>query len=328
MQQRLTVGSESWPLAAPFAIARGVKTHADVVVVELADGQRRGRGESVPYARYGETVASVTAQIRSIEREISCGADREQLQHLLPAGAARNALDCAMWDLEAARRECGVDALLKLSRPQFLQTAVTVGIDAPEAMAAVARSYGAVPVIKVKVDGKAPDRQIQAVHDAAPNARLIVDANESWDISTLRELQPLLARTAVALIEQPLPADDDAPLEGFASCVPLCADEACHTYEDLPRVATRYQAVNIKLDKTGGLTGALQLLSAARSQGLTVMVGCMVCTSLAIAPAWYVAATADFVDLDGPVLLKRDREQGVRFSAGQLEAPQRTLWGG
>jgi len=328
MHYGLTVGSESWSLAAPFAISRGTKTHANVVVVELTDGLHVGRGESVPYARYDETTESVIAQIRSVGANLTAELTHGQLKQVLPAGAARNAIDCALWDLEARRRKSSVDALLELPRPDVLQTAVTVGIDTPEAMAAMAQSYGPVPLIKVKVDGKSPDRQIMAVHQAAPAARLIVDANESWDLSILRELQPLLATHAVVLIEQPLPADDDAALEGFTSCVPLCADEACHTITDLPRVLSRYQAVNIKLDKTGGLTSALELLAAARAEGMTVMVGCMVCTSLAIAPAWLVAATADFVDLDGPVLLREDRRGGAHFEAGRLTAPQRTLWGG
>jgi L-alanine-DL-glutamate epimerase-like enolase superfamily enzyme len=209
-----------------------------------------------------------------------------------------------------------------------LTTALTVGLDTPEQMGLIAAQMSSAPVIKVKVDGHSPDRQLQAVHDAAPNAQLIVDANEAWNIEILTELNSFLKKIGAVLIEQPLPVGKDDALEGFRSEVPLCADEACHTVDDLPGLLSRYQAVNIKLDKTGGLTGAVALLAAARRSNMVVMTGCMVCTSLAIAPAWLVAAASDFIDLDGPLMLRSDREGGVRGDAGQLSAPDRRLWGG
>jgi L-alanine-DL-glutamate epimerase-like enolase superfamily enzyme len=299
-----------------------------VVVVELHDGKHVGRGECVPYPRYGESVDSVAAQIRSVLPSLEQGASRIDCRTLLPAGAALNAIDSALWDLEARASGHAVDQLLNLARPTTLTTALTVGLDTPEQMGLIAAQMSAAPVIKVKVDGHSPDRQLQAVHDAAPNAKLIVDANEGWSIEILTELNSFLKKIGAVLIEQPLPVGKDDVLEGFRSEVPLCADEACHTVDDLPGLLNRYQAVNIKLDKTGGLTGAVALLAAARRSNMVVMTGCMVCTSLAIAPAWLVAAASDFIDLDGPLMLRSDREGGVRGDAGQLSAPDRRLWGG
>jgi L-alanine-DL-glutamate epimerase-like enolase superfamily enzyme len=319
MRCELIATPESWLLAHPFRISRGVKTQADVIVVELLANGRRGRGECVPYARYGETVASVMAQIQAIAPTVEAGVSRSQLQALMPAGAARNAIDCALWDL--AGEEPG------LPRRDTLLTAVTVGLDTPEQMALAAKRLSSAPLLKVKVDNSYPERQLRAVHASAPKARLIVDANEGWTIEILRELDGLLVEVGAVLIEQPLPAAADEALAGFTPSVPLCADEACHTASDLPRISGRYQAVNIKLDKTGGLTGALELLNAARARDLLVMVGCMVCTSLAIAPAWYVAGAADFVDLDGPLMLRGDRDGGVSVDSGRLFVPDRRLWG-
>jgi len=327
MRRQVTVGIESWPLERPFRISRGVKTAADVVIVEITAGSVTGRGECVPYPRYGESVDSVAAQIRSISSSLEQGASRIDCRNLLSAGAALNAIDCALWDLEARASGQSVDRMLNLPRPTTLTTALTVGLDTPEQMGIAAARLAAAPVIKVKVDGHAPERQLQAVHAAAPNARLIVDANEGWSIEILTELNSFLEDIGAVLIEQPLPVGKDDVLEGFRSAVPLCADEACHTVDDLPRLSTRYQAVNIKLDKTGGLTGAVDLLAAARRNNMVVMTGCMVCTSLAIAPAWLVAAASDFIDLDGPLMLRTDREGGVRGDAGQLTAPERFLWG-
>lgn len=328
MQRQASLRIESWPLERPFRISRGVKTAADVVVVELSDGNHIGRGECVPYPRYGESVDSVSAQIRSIASSLEQGASRADCRRLLPSGAALNAIDCALWDLEARASGQAVDQLLGLARPTTLTTALTVGLDTPEQMGLAAAQMRSAPVIKVKVDGHSPDRQLQAVHDAAPNAKLIVDANEGWSIEILAELNSFLKEIGAVLIEQPLPVGKDDALEGFRSEVPLCADEACHTVDDLPHLLTRYQAVNIKLDKTGGLTGAVALLAAARRSNMVVMTGCMVCTSLAIAPAWLVAAASDFVDLDGPLMLRSDREGGVRGDAGRIFAPNRRLWGG
>ena len=267
------------------------------------------------------------SQVRDVQAAIEGGASRLECRSLVPAGAALNAIDCALWDLEARASGHTVDQMLNLVRPPSLTTALTVGLDTPEQMGLAAAQISGAPVIKVKVDGQAPDRQLQAVHDAAPNAKLIVDANEGWSLEILSELNVFLKKIGAVLIEQPLPVGQDDVLEGFRSEVPLCADEACHTVNDLPRLLNRYQAVNIKLDKTGGLTGAVELLAAARRHNMVVMTGCMVCTSLAIAPAWLVAAASDFIDLDGPLMLRADREGGVRGDAGQLLAPDRRLWG-
>lgn len=328
MPRKIQVGIESWPLSQPFRISRGVKTAADVVVVSMTDGAHTGQGECVPYPRYGESVESVAKQIKAIMPALEQGANRMDCLNLLPAGAARNAVDCALWDLEA--RICGrsVDQILSLTRRPVLTTALTISLDTPEKMGLAARALHDAPVIKVKVDGSAPDRQLQAVHNAAPNAKLIVDANEGWSIEILSELNSFLKTIGAVLIEQPLPAEQDAALEGFRSEVPLCADESCHTINDLPQLRSRYQAVNIKLDKTGGLTAAVELLRAARSHDMIVMTGCMVCTSLAIAPAWLIAGAADFIDLDGPLMLRSDRAGGVQGEAGRLSAADRGLWGG
>lgn len=328
MNRRISIARQSWPLSQPFRISRGVKTAADVVVVSITDGAHTGQGECVPYLRYGESVESVAAQIESIVTALEQGANRTDCLRLLPAGAARNAVDCALWDLEARVSGRSVDQILGLARSPMLTTALTVGLDTPEQMGMAAQALRSAPVIKVKVDGTSPDRQLQAVHDAAPEAKLIVDANEGWNIEILSELNSFLKTIGAVLIEQPLPAGNDEVLEGFRSEVPLCADESCHTVEDLPQLAARYQAINIKLDKTGGLTAAVDLLRAARDHQMIVMTGCMVCTSLAIAPAWLIAGAADFIDLDGPLMLRSDRDGGVQGQAGRLSAADRGLWGG
>ena len=323
MLRQLSRRAERWPLATPFRISRGVKTVAEVVTVTLVQDGATGRGESVPYARYGETSESVLAQIASVEKAIAEGAGRTALQDLLPAGAARNALDCALWDLEAA-----LTGQVVGTPPPELVTALTVGLDAPDAMAAAAASLADMPLIKVKVDAGDPEACLRAVRAAAPRPAMIVDPNESWDFALLERLQPLLAELRATFVEQPLPAEADAALEGFAPLVPICADESCHTVADLDRLAPRYGMINIKLDKTGGLTGALALREAARARGMGVMVGCMICTSLSIAPALHVAAGADFADLDGPLWLKEDRPGGVTTRAGRLIPPAPGFWGG
>lgn len=260
MKRELKVRRESWALASPFRISRGVKTVAEVIVVELRaeDGgrERCGRGESVPYARYGETVASVLEQIRGVAHELEAGLDPVQLAMRMPAGAARNAIDCALWDLDAKISGRSVHEKIGLGPLPALETAVTVSVDVPRRMGEAAARLAAMPLIKVKVDAQDPAAQLSAVHAAAPRSRLIVDANEGWDLPLLESMQASLLANAAVLLEQPLPAADDAALEGFAPRVPICADESCHTLEDLPRIARRYQAVNIKLDKAGGLTGA------------------------------------------------------------------------
>jgi L-Ala-D/L-Glu epimerase len=326
MLSRFTARIERWPLARPFRISRGVKTEAIVAVVEAHLGNKIGRGEAVPYARYSETPESVLAQLAVLEQHRPGDLTREELVKLLPAGAARNAVDCALWDLEAQVAGRSVDEIIGHRLPAKFVTSLTISIDTPERMAEAARAVASAQLIKVKVDAR-PQAALEAVANAAPEAKLIVDPNESWDIALLRDLQPLLAQLPIAFVEQPLPASDDAALAEFKPLIPLCADESLHTTSDIDRVAQRYQVINIKLDKTGGLTEALQLLAAARARKLSVMVGCMISTSLSIAPALQVAASADFVDLDGPWWLARDRDHGVRIEAGVLSVSSPFLWG-
>ena len=327
MLRKLTVTRESWPLATPFRISRGVKTVANVIVVDITEGEAHGRGEAVPYPRYGESVDSVLEQVRSLETAIAEGLSREALQQAMPPGAARNAVDCALWSLSSSLTSKSVAQQLGYGPLPAVQSALTVGIDTPEAMQAAAEKLRQMPVIKVKVDANHPDAQLRAVRAGAPEARLIVDANEGWTFELLKAMQPVLVETRVELVEQPLPANEDDALEGFEPARPLCADESCHVAADLPKLLKRYQAVNIKLDKTGGLTAALHLLQQARAHGLQVMCGCMVATSLGIAPAFHIARHADFVDLDGPLWLKQDRPGGVRLDGGMLLPPAEFLWG-
>jgi L-alanine-DL-glutamate epimerase-like enolase superfamily enzyme len=324
---RLNARAETWPLAAPFRISRGVKHAADVLVVELSQEGALGRGESIPYARYGETLDSVLKQIRDARDALTDRTPSRDVGELMPPGAARNAVDCALWDLTAKLSKRSVTDLLRTPPLEPMVSALTVSLDEPEAMFAAAAAISDAPLIKVKVDASQPDRQIMAVRRGAPRAKLIVDPNESWSLELLRELQGLLKEARVDLIEQPLPAGTDELLDGFESVCAICADESCHVASDLVQLEGRYQAVNIKLDKAGGLTAALELLNAARSRGFKVMVGCMICTSLGIAPALHVARYADFVDLDGPWWLKEDRAAGIRFEAGILHPPGADLWG-
>ena len=317
---------EHWPLARPFRISRGAKVEAVVAVVQARAGDCVGRGESVPYARYGESPESVLTQLEILSKHGPLALGREGLLELLPPGAARNAADCALWDLEAQRTGRSVADILRQDSPPSFTTAVTVCLDDPHKMGEAASRVCDAPLIKVKVDAQ-PEAAIAAVARAAPHARLIVDPNESWTVDLLRELQPFLVQSNVAMVEQPVPATSDELLEGFAPLVPLCADESVHTTADLQHVVKRYQLINIKLDKTGGLTEALKLRQAARAGGLGVMVGCMVCTSLGIAPALQLACGADFLDLDGPWWLLNDRPHGVRIERGTLTVDSRLLWG-
>ena len=323
----LTVSHERWPIAAPFVIARGAKTEAQVVLVELADGAYLGRGEATPYPRYGETVEGVMAQIEDVRAAVEAGAARGALQTLLPPGAARNALDCALWDLEAKRAGLRAWTLAGLSRLDPVKTALTISLDTPEAMAARAGEAARRPLLKLKIGGADDLDRVEAVRLAAPRTRLIVDANEALDFDALRRLAPEFARLNVSLIEQPLPVGEDAALEGYGSPVPLCADESLHTRAELEVVARLYPCVNIKLDKAGGLTEALALRAEARARGLEVMAGCMVATSLAMAPALIIAQGAAFVDLDGPLLLARDRDPGLTILGSMIAPPPLELWG-
>jgi L-alanine-DL-glutamate epimerase-like enolase superfamily enzyme len=323
----LEVRQERWPIAGAFTIARGAKTEAEVVVAEIAERDVRGRGECVPYARYGETVEAVADQVRALQGDIAAGLDRRRLQARLPPGAARNALDCALWDLEA--KLTGEPAWRRAGRARLdpVKTGFTLSLASPEAMAEAARANARRPMLKLKIGGADDLDRVAAVRAAAPRTRLIVDANEALGFEDLRRLAPEFARLDVKLIEQPLPAAADDALEGWDSPVLLCADESCHTRADLARCAGRYGAVNIKLDKTGGLTEALAVAAEARRLGLQVMVGCMVATSLSMAPAMILAQGAEFVDLDGPLLLAGDREPGLRFLGSLIEPPTPELWG-
>lgn len=328
MLPELTVEAVHWPLSTPFRISRGVKDAADVVVVAIRDGARVGRGEAVPYARYGETTTSVIEQVELARSAVAARLDRRQLQSLLPPGAARNALDCALWDLESQRHRTPVSTLLGRTPLPAVPSAQTVSLDTPERMARAAAQLAHLDLVKIKVADEDPATLIRAVRSQVPRARLIVDPNESWTLEQLAALQPALADARVDLVEQPLPAGMDDALLGFESRIRLCADESCHVAEDLPRLRGRYQVVNIKLDKTGGLSAAMELHASARAQGFGIMVGCMICSSLAVAPALHVARDAEFVDLDGPLWLRDDHAGGVTLRDGLLQPPSPALWGG
>lgn len=327
MPRTLHAKHDRFPLARPFRIARGVKTEADVITVTVRDGEASGWGEGVPYPRYGESIETALAAIEAIRPAIEAGAGREALQSLLPAGAARNAVDCALWDLEARQYGSDVASMLGSPAPERLASALTIGIDTPEAMARAAAAVASAPLIKVKVDAEDPPGRLRSVRAAAPVAALIVDPNESWDRSLVETMQPVLVEIGAGLLEQPVPAGEDDWLEGFSPAVPICADEAVHVAADLPVVARRYQAVNVKLDKSGGLTAALNLAREARALGLGLMTGCMVSSSLAIAPALHLAILSDFVDLDGPLWLREDRPGGSIEENGMLHPPAAGFWG-
>ncbi|TAJ67934.1 MAG: dipeptide epimerase [Phenylobacterium sp.] len=326
MSLALHIRADRLPLNAPFRISRGVKTHAEVVVAELADGSLLGQGECVPYARYDETVVSVTAQLAEAGRRLAAGEDLATVLASLPAGAARNALDCAAWDLEA-RRGRSVAARLGRAPPDAMPTAVTISLDSPAAMRAAALAVASAPLLKVKLGADDPAARLWAVAEAAPEARLIVDPNEGWTLPILQAMAEPISRLPVMMVEQPLPAGQDQGLEGLEYPVPICADESVHTADDVEQAAGRYQLVNVKLDKAGGLTEALAMVARARDLGLGVLAGCMVSSSLSIAPAMWVGASADAVDLDGPWWLIDDRPGGCRIEAGVLYPPQAGFWG-
>lgn len=327
MPRSLRAQHDRFALSRPFRISRGVKTAADVVTVTIAQGDVAGRGEGVPYPRYGESIESALAEIETARAAIEAGATRDDLLTSMRPGAARNAVDCALWDLESRLSGRSVAAMIGNPQPEILASALTIGIDQPGAMGAAAREIAGAPLIKVKVNTDAPDTQLAAVRAAAPDARLIVDPNESWDEALVRAIQPLLVELRVDLLEQPVAAEDDGWLEGFTPDIPICADESAHVAGDIDQLARRYQVVNVKLDKTGGLTAALLLAQAARSRGLGLMTGCMVSSSLSIAPALHIARMSDFVDLDGPIWLREDRPGGVRDRGGHMVPPEPGFWG-
>jgi L-alanine-DL-glutamate epimerase-like enolase superfamily enzyme len=327
MRRTLSVRHDRFPLSRPFRISRGVKTAVDVVTVSVEQDGVAGVGEGVPYPRYGESLESVIAQIEAVKIEVEASADRDALLMAMPPGAARNAIDCALWDLEARLSGRKVAELIGAPEPTTLISALTIGIDTPDAMAAAAAEVAGAPLLKIKVDGTDPASAIRAVRSVAPGARLIVDPNESWGQALVERMQEVLMEARVDLLEQPVPADQDDWLEGFAPAVPICADEAVHIAADLPRVARRYQFVNVKLDNSGGLTAGLQLAEAARACGLGLMTGCMISSSRSIAPALHVARMSDFVDLDGPLWLKEDLAGGVTDNGGRIVPPARGFWG-
>jgi L-alanine-DL-glutamate epimerase-like enolase superfamily enzyme len=325
--QRLTITRRAWPLAQPFAISRGSRTMAEVVVAEIFDGDSRGRGECVPYPRYGESVDSVVATLEKMRGAVASGLDREALQKAMPPGAARNALDAAFWDIEAKRAYRSAADLAGIGPLHPVVTAYTLSLDTPERMGAAAAEHRHRPLLKLKITGDGDLERVQAVRCNAPQSRLIVDANEGWTARHFAELSPVLAQLGVELIEQPLPAGDDDALAELPHPIMVCADEACHTMEDLDRLVGKYDAVNIKLDKTGGLTEALALAEAAKARGFAIMVGCMIGTSLAMAPAVLVAQDASIVDLDAPLLLASDRQPGLVYDGSTLYPPRSELWG-
>jgi L-alanine-DL-glutamate epimerase-like enolase superfamily enzyme len=323
----LAIALERWPIAGSFTISRGAKTEAAVVVAELGDGVTRGRGECVPYARYGESPETVAARIEAMRRRLAAGLTRTDLQAAMPPGAARNALDCAFWDLEAKRAGKPAHVLAGLPAPQPLTTAYTISLGTPESMAAAAARAAHRALLKVKLGGDGDPGRIAAVRAAAPKASLIVDANEGWSEHNLAANLAACAEAGVVLVEQPLPDGKDDALARLARPIPVCADESAHDRRSLVALAGKYDAVNIKLDKTGGLTEAIAMADAAQRVGLDIMVGCMVATSLSMAPAVLLAQRARFVDLDGPLLLAKDRDDGLIYRDSLVCPPLPALWG-
>ena len=327
MTRKLSVAIETYPIAGRFVISRGAKTEAVVVTATLTEARGVGRGECVPYARYGESVDSVIATIETARDALEAGAGRADLQLLLPAGAARNALDCALWDLEAKLSGMAAYVAAGFERLSPLVTAYTISVGAPDEMRAAAAKAADRPLLKIKLAGEGDEARLAAVRAGAPDSTLIVDANESWDEESLARRLAVCADYGVALVEQPLPAGRDEALARLTHVVPICADESVHDRASLASLKGRYDAVNVKLDKTGGLTEALALAAEAERLGFSLFVGCMVGTSLAMAPAMLLAGRAQFVDLDGPLLLARDRSPGLVYEGSIVHPPASDLWG-
>jgi L-Ala-D/L-Glu epimerase len=323
----LTIQQETWALKGVFRIARGSRTHANVVTVTLKHASAIGRGECVPYARYNESSESVVAQLEAVRSQIEAGINIEECQSLLPAGAARNALDCALWDLKAKTSGMPVWQLAGMAAPKPVLTAFTISLDEPEVMAQAARDAAGRPLLKVKIGGADDIARVRAVANARPDARLIVDANEGLSEQTLPELLSQARELNIDVIEQPFAAKKDSRLGQVAAPIAICADESFHTSSDIEHLLQNYDAVNVKLDKTGGFTEGLKAVRDARAAGLRVMVGCMVGTSLVTAPAVLLAQLADWADLDGPLLLDKDREPGLFYDGSILHPPTPDLWG-
>ena len=319
----IAVEEQAYPMRVPFAISRGSRTEARVLVATVEDGGIIGRGECVPYARYGESVESVAAQIRGLKTPL----DRHSLQNALPPGAARNAVDCALWDLDAKRSGKRVWELAGLPEPRPVLTAYTISLGSPDEMGIAAAENSWRPLLKVKLGSKGDLPKLEAVRDNAPESRIIVDANEGWNSEEFHSIFPQFADLRVEMVEQPLPAGQDEPLGSFNANFELCADESCHDRESLAALKGKYSMVNIKLDKTGGLTEAVALKKQAEADGYKVMVGCMVGTSLAMAPAVLVAQGVAIADLDGPLLLKEDRIGGLCYEGACVHPANREFWG-
>lgn len=318
---------ESWLIEGSFTISRGSRTHANVVVVELQQGEYIGRGECVPYARYDESIESVIAELAALKEQIAAGLTRQEMQSLLPAGAARNALDCAYWDLACKKSGQRIWQQLEVPQPKPLMTAFTLSLDTPERMKEAAIKNAHRPLLKLKLAGEGDVERVAAVREGSPDARIIVDANEGWNEQQYLTMVPELVKLGVEMIEQPFPASDDAALAHLPRPITLCADESCHDSSSLKNIIGRYDMINIKLDKTGGLTEAIALKEEAEKAGLQIMVGCMVATSLAMAPAFIVAQNVQIVDLDGPLLLAEDRQSGIQFDESLMNVYQAELWG-
>ncbi len=327
MPRNLDIQMNSFPIAGTFTISRGAKTSAEVITCTLTESGAKGWGECVPYRRYGETTESVMAQIEAARPLIEDGISRAALLHAMPPGAARNAVDCALWDLEAKLSGRSVADRLDLRKLKSLTTAYTISLGEPDVMAAQAREHAQRPLLKVKVGTGDDESRILAVRAAAPDSAIILDANEGWPEDRLEHHLRIAAEANIALVEQPLPAGRDDMLAEIARHVLVCADESVHHTGDLASLADRYDAINIKLDKTGGLTEALEMKDEAQRLGFSIMIGCMVGTSLAMAPAVLLAQDADFVDLDGPLLLARDREPGLNYAGSLVFPPDASLWG-
>ncbi|RUX91337.1 MULTISPECIES: N-acetyl-D-Glu racemase DgcA [unclassified Mesorhizobium] len=327
MARVISVEAERFPIAGTFTISRGSKTEADVISCTISEGGHAGRGECVPYKRYGETMDGVRDAIEAMRDRIAGGISRTALLDAMPAGAARNAIDCALWDLEAKISGTSVADAIGAVPLRALETAYTLSLGEPEAMAAQARANAARPLLKVKIGGDNDIARIRAVRQAVPDSRIILDANEGWSDDNIVANLAFAAEQGITLIEQPLPAGHDGILRHIAHPVPICADESVHEAKNLEAIVGLYDAVNIKLDKSGGLTAALVLRDRARELGFGVMVGCMVGTSLAMAPAVLLAQDADYVDLDGPLLLARDRVPGLVYQGSLVSPPDTALWG-
>lgn len=327
----ISVFAEKWPIDGTFSISRGSRTYAEVVMVELKSEIATGRGECVPYARYGESVESVIAQIEAERSNLQNGLDREVLKSKMPAGAARNAIDCALWDLEAKHSDISIFETLEdelaLNTNASIETAFTISLGSVDKMHQSAKENSDRKLLKIKLGGDDDAEKMKAVRDGAPNSRLILDANEGWNKDSIVDHIKTAKEIGADLIEQPLPADDDEILSTIDRLVDVCADESLHTFKDILSLKDRYDCINIKLDKSGGLTEAISMFHEAKKHDFKIMVGCMVSTSLAMAPAMFLAQGADFVDLDGPLLLAKDRENGLKYSGSIVAMPKPGLWG-